>query len=70
MRQNQDRGTARRTKPERLRALSRERGIALLADDDERVCPEARNTGFRVVRADWAQPSAPLRRAQQPGGHT
>ncbi|MFE9248933.1 hypothetical protein [Streptomyces sp. NPDC007088] len=70
MRQNQDRRPARRTKLERLRALSREREIVLLVDDDELVCLEARNAGFRVVRADWAQPSAPLRRAQEHEGRT
>ena len=70
MRRDDDRRPARRTKPEILRRLARDREIRVLVDDDELVCDEAERAGFTVVRARWATPSAALRDAQEREGRT
>ncbi|MFF9126812.1 hypothetical protein ACF09J_26620 [Streptomyces sp. NPDC014889] len=70
MRRDSDRRPARRTKLEILRRLAREREIRVLVDDDELVCADAEQAGFRVLRARWAAPSAELRTAQETEGRT
>ncbi|TQJ91632.1 hypothetical protein [Streptomyces sp. SLBN-31] len=70
MRRNDDRRPARRTKLEILRRLARTREIRLFVDDDELVCADAEQAGFRVVRARWAAPSTELRVAQEREGRT
>ncbi|OON72772.1 phosphatase domain-containing protein [Streptomyces tsukubensis] len=70
MRPDSDRRRARAFKLETLRELAADRDIRLLVDDDELVCRDARRSGFRVVRADWAQPSGALRNAQEREGRT
>lgn len=70
MRRDDDRRPARRTKPEILRRLARDREIRVLVDDDELVCDEAERAGFTVVRARWATASAALKNAQEREGRT
>ncbi|MFF2850927.1 hypothetical protein ACFVT5_32025 [Streptomyces sp. NPDC058001] len=70
MRRNDDRRPARRTKPEILRRLARDREIRVLVDDDDLVCDEVERAGFRVVRARWATASAALKDAQEREGRT
>ncbi|WP_041820908.1 phosphatase domain-containing protein [Streptomyces davaonensis] len=70
MRRDNDRRPARRTKLEILRRLARTREIRVLVDDDELVCADAEQAGFRVVRARWTAPSAALMSAQEREGRT
>lgn len=70
MRGDDDRRPARRTKLEILRRLARDREIRVLVDDDELVCADAEQAGFRVLRARWAAPSAELKNAQEREGRT
>ncbi|WAZ25631.1 hypothetical protein STRCI_007140 [Streptomyces cinnabarinus] len=70
MRRDNDRRPARRTKLEILRRLARTREIRVLVDDDELVCADAEQAGFRVVRARWTAPSAALKSAQEREGRT
>ncbi|MET7358659.1 hypothetical protein ABZS76_09435 [Streptomyces sp. NPDC005562] len=70
MRPDGDRRPARVTKLEILRDLARERQVAVLVDDDELVCAEARRAGFDVIRAHWATTSRELKKAQEQEGRT
>ncbi|MGV9249863.1 phosphatase domain-containing protein [Streptomyces sp. NPDC003697] len=70
MRRDHDRRPARRTKLETLRSLARHREIRVVVDDDELVCADAEEAGFRVLRARWAAPSAELEDAQEREGRT
>ncbi|MDI3389193.1 hypothetical protein QIS99_23775 [Streptomyces sp. B-S-A8] len=70
MRRDSDRRPARHTKLDVLRRLARAREVRVLVDDDELVCEAARQAGFRVVRAAWADPSAELKDAQEREGRT
>ncbi|MEU6808080.1 HAD family acid phosphatase [Streptomyces sp. NPDC046831] len=70
MRRDHDRRPARRTKLETLRRLARNREIRVVVDDDELVCADAEQAGFRVLRARWASPSAELKDAQEREGRT
>ncbi|MGW2893924.1 phosphatase domain-containing protein [Streptomyces sp. NPDC001212] len=70
MRRDGDRRPARRTKLEILRRLARDREVRVLVDDDELVCEDAQQAGFRVLRARWTAPSAELRTAQESKGRT
>ncbi|MFI2643970.1 hypothetical protein [Streptomyces sp. NPDC018610] len=70
MRGDADRRPARRTKLQILRRLARDREIRVLVDDDELVCADAEDAGFRVLRARWAAPSAELKDAQERQGRT
>lgn len=57
----------------RLRRLAQERAVAMLVDDDVRVCEAARKAGFTVLWADWALDSAAqpvLLDAQESEGRT
>ncbi len=78
MRPAGDRRPARVTKIEQLRALTREREVALLVDDDEEVVAAARAAGFAAMVAAWmgtddqrgAEHGAVLRQAQEDDGGT
>ncbi|MDI3403882.1 phosphatase domain-containing protein [Streptomyces cavernicola] len=70
MRSDSDRRPARHTKLDVLRRLARGREVRVLVDDDELVCEAARQAGFRVVRARWADASAELKDAQEREGRT
>ncbi|MFJ4621883.1 hypothetical protein [Streptomyces sp. NPDC088812] len=70
MRRDDDRRPARRTKLETLRRLARDREVRVLVDDDDLVCDDAEQAGFRVVRARWTPPSVTLRVAQEREGRT
>ncbi|NBE53410.1 phosphatase domain-containing protein [Streptomyces boluensis] len=70
MRRDNDRRPARHTKLDVLRRLARGREVRVLVDDDELVCDAARQAGFTVVRARWAQSSAALEVAQEREGRT
>ncbi|MDQ8705078.1 hypothetical protein RCO28_21650 [Streptomyces sp. LHD-70] len=70
MRRDSDRRPARHTKLDVLRRLARAREVRVVVDDDELVCQAARQAGFTVVRAAWADASAELRDAQEREGRT
>ncbi|MFB7595339.1 hypothetical protein [Streptomyces sp. NPDC056160] len=70
MRRDDDRRPARSTKLEILRRLARDREIRVLVDDDELVCQDAEQAGFRVQLARWTAPSAELADAQEREGRT
>jgi hypothetical protein len=68
-----DRRPARILKVAVLRRLARSARVAVLVDDDVAVCQAAREAGFAVLEADWAQDSrsAPtLFQAQETEGRT
>lgn len=68
MRSGADRRPARLTKPPRLARLARGRTVAVVVDDDERVCDAYERAGYRVLRARWARPAPALREAQEVEG--
>ncbi|HEU4948398.1 MAG TPA: HAD family acid phosphatase [Kribbella sp.] len=53
MRGNNDRRASATMKLARLRALTSERKVAVLVDDDLSVCQAAERAGFTVMHADW-----------------
>lgn len=73
MRGNNDRRPSATMKLARLRTLAQERRVAVLVDDDVRVCDAAEKAGYTVMRADWGldpevQPT--LFEAQESEGRT
>ena len=70
MRAGTDRRPARLTKPPLLRTLARGRTVAVVVDDDERVCDAYEAAGYRVLRARWATEEPVLERAQEEEGRT
>jgi phosphoglycolate phosphatase-like HAD superfamily hydrolase len=73
MRSNTDRRPSVAVKLYRLKELSRERPVAVLVDDDVKVCDAAERAGYTVMRADWGldvetQPT--LFEAQEKEGRT
>lgn len=70
MRGGRDRRPARVTKPELLRRLARDGAVALVVDDDHRVCDAYESAGFSVVRADWMETRPALEQAQEREGRT
>lgn len=70
MRRDRDRRPARVAKLELLRKLARGRPVAMVVDDDARVCQAYEAAGFPVVRADWMPASPTLEQAQNRVGRT
>lgn len=70
MRADSDRRPARRTKPELLRRLARDRAVALVVDDDEQVCDAYARAGFPVRRAHWMPRPPLLGQVQEREGRT
>ncbi|MBA0052212.1 hypothetical protein E0L36_15260 [Streptomyces sp. AJS327] len=70
MRGDADRRPARTVKPELLRGLAGRERVAVVVDDDPRVCDAYRAAGYRVLHADWSARSATLERAQEERGRT
>lgn len=73
MRGNNDRRPSATMKLARLRTLAQERPVAVLVDDDVKVCAAAEKAGYPVMRADWGldpetQPT--LFEAQEKEGRT
>jgi len=73
MRRNTDRRAGAQMKLDRLKRLSAERPVAVLVDDDVKVCAAAEKAGYTVMRADWGldpetQPT--LFEAQEKEGRT
>ncbi|SFK18548.1 LNS2 domain-containing protein [Streptomyces pini] len=70
MRGGRDRRPARVAKPELLRSLARGRAVAVVVDDDHRVCDAYEADGFTVVRAGWMTAGPVLEEAQEDEGRT
>ncbi|WBQ02279.1 phosphatase domain-containing protein [Kribbella sp. CA-293567] len=73
MRGNNDRRPSATMKLARLRTLAQERPVAVLVDDDVKVCAAAEKAGFAVMRADWgldAETQPTLFEAQETEGRT
>ncbi|TDC24223.1 hypothetical protein E1261_26680 [Kribbella albertanoniae] len=73
MRRNTDRRAGAQMKLDRLTKLSAERPIAVLVDDDIKVCAVAEKAGYTVMRADWgldAETQPTLFEAQEKEGRT
>jgi hypothetical protein len=73
MRGNNDRRPSAVMKLARLRTLAQERPIAVLVDDDVKVCSAAEKAGYTVMRADWgldAETQPTLFEAQETEGRT
>jgi phosphoglycolate phosphatase-like HAD superfamily hydrolase len=70
MRGPRDRRPARVAKPELLRALARDRVVAVVVDDDLAVCDAYEAAGWTVLRATWADRSDTLEQAQEESGRT
>jgi thiamine monophosphate synthase len=73
MRGNNDRRPSAVMKLARLRTLAQERRIAVLVDDDVKVCDAAEKAGYPVMRADWgldAETQPTLFEAQESEGRT
>jgi phosphoglycolate phosphatase-like HAD superfamily hydrolase len=73
MRSNTDRRPSVAVKLYRLKELSRERPVAVLVDDDVKVCDAAERAGYTVMRADWgldAETQPTLFEAQEKEGRT
>ncbi|TDD55739.1 hypothetical protein E1263_26015 [Kribbella antibiotica] len=73
MRRNTDRRPGAQMKIDRLRKLSDDKPVAVLVDDDIKVCAVAEKAGYTVMRADWGldpetQPT--LFEAQEKEGRT
>lgn len=73
MRGNTDRRPSVLMKLNRLKRLAAERPVAVLVDDDAKVCAAAAKAGYQVMRADWGldeevQPA--LLEAQEEEGRT
>jgi phosphoglycolate phosphatase-like HAD superfamily hydrolase len=73
MRSNTDRRPSAVTKTALFRMLAARRRIAVIVDDDLRVCRSAERAGFTVMHADWGiddDSAATLFDAQQSEGRT
>ncbi|GAA1702279.1 hypothetical protein GCM10009745_56950 [Kribbella yunnanensis] len=73
MRRNADRRAGAQMKLDRLKRLSEERKVAVLVDDDIKVCAVAEKAGYTVMRADWgldAETQPTLFEAQEKEGRT
>ncbi|WP_112248845.1 phosphatase domain-containing protein [Kribbella monticola] len=73
MRGNNDRRPSVVMKLARLRTLAQERPVAVLVDDDVKVCAAAEKAGYTVMRADWgldAETQPTLFEAQETEGRT
>lgn len=70
MRRGRDFRPARVAKLELLRSLAGERTVAVVVDDDERVCDAYEQAGFRVLRARWMSEEPVLQQAQEEDGRT
>lgn len=73
LRGNTDRRPSMVMKLYRLKALREERPVAILVDDDVKVCDAAEKAGFTVLRADWgldAETQPTLLEAQESEGRT
>ncbi|GAA0955139.1 hypothetical protein GCM10009554_62200 [Kribbella koreensis] len=73
MRGNNDRRPSAMMKLARLRTLAQERRVAVLVDDDVKVCAAAQKAGYPVMRADWgldAETQPTLFEAQETEGRT
>ena len=70
MRSSGDRRPASTAKVALLRRLAAGRVVAVVFDDDERVCDAYEAQGFPVVRARWGAAAPALRRAQEHDGRT
>jgi hypothetical protein len=73
MRGNNDRRPSATMKLARLRTLAQERPVAVLVDDDVKVCDAAEKAGYTVMRADWgldAETQPTLFEAQEKEGRT
>jgi phosphoglycolate phosphatase-like HAD superfamily hydrolase len=73
MRRNNDRRPSATMKLYRLDQLKAERPVAILVDDDVKVCAAAEKAGYTVLRADWgldAETQPTLFEAQEKEGRT
>lgn len=73
MRGNNDRRPSAVMKLARLRTLAQQRRVAVLVDDDVKVCAAAEKAGYPVMRADWgldAETQPALFEAQEKEGRT
>ncbi|MFI5734596.1 HAD family acid phosphatase [Kribbella sp. NPDC051587] len=73
MRRNTDRRPGAQMKLDRLKKLSEDRPVAVLVDDDIKVCAAAEKAGYTVMRADWgldAETQPTLFEAQEKEGRT
>ncbi|GAA1659762.1 hypothetical protein GCM10009744_61540 [Kribbella alba] len=73
MRGNNDRRPSAVMKLARLRTLAQERPVAVLVDDDVKVCQAAEKAGYTVMHADWgldAETQPALSAAQETEGRT
>jgi phosphoglycolate phosphatase-like HAD superfamily hydrolase len=73
MRGNTDRRPSVTMKLGRLKRLAEERPVAVLVDDDIKVCAAAEKAGYTVMRADWgldAETQPTLFEAQETEGRT
>ena len=71
MRGSGDRRPARVAKPALLRRYaSRGRTIAVVVDDDPKVCDALERDGWTVLRADWMGRPEALEQAQEDAGRT
>jgi len=73
MRGNNDRRPSAVMKLARLKTLAQERPVAVLVDDDVKVCAAAEQAGYTVMRADWgldAETQPTLFEAQETEGRT
>lgn len=70
MRPDHDRQPAARMKPKVLAELAAGRVVAVVVDDDLRVCDAYERAGWKVLRATWAARAAALEQAQEVEGRT
>jgi thiamine monophosphate synthase len=73
MRGNNDRRPSAVMKLARLKTLAQQRRVAVLVDDDVKVCAAAEKAGYPVMRADWgldAETQPALFEAQEKEGRT
>lgn len=70
MRGARDRRPAATAKPQWLARLAAGRVVAVVVEDDARVCAAYRSAGYRVLHATWMAASPALRAAQQDEGRT
>jgi phosphoglycolate phosphatase-like HAD superfamily hydrolase len=73
MRGNTDRRPSMLMKLGRLKQFAAERPVAVLVDDDIKVCAAAEKAGYTVMRADWgldAETQPTLFEAQENEGRT
>ena len=70
MRGGRDRRPASTAKVELLRRLAADRVVAVVVDDDERVCDAYEAQGWTVLRARWAAAAPLLEQAQERDGRT